>query len=379
MRILVDSNPIVVGSKTGIGYYAERAVNALAKQGKNHIIGYYFDLLGRQGKELTIPEVQSRKVVFPPAKLISILQRLGSLPPLELFVRDKADIVFYTNYVSLPTIRKVPKALAIYDLGFLDCPQYVQGPNLKYLRRHCPRSIQSADIIITISEFTKQRLLHHFPGLKARVVITPIPPATISSEGIVLSGGVRARGVVDKKYILFVGTIEPRKNVAALVEAYCNLPESVRDKYSLVLAGGKGWKDDEILALIAQKQTEGYSIIQLGYTDDADKRALYHLAACYALPSHYEGFGMPVLEAMQYNTPVLLSDIPVFHEVAGDAAVFVDKDNIASISEGLSRLLRDKVLQQDLVRKGKERLGLYSWEKNASIIESAFTTLLKDR
>jgi alpha-1,3-rhamnosyl/mannosyltransferase len=312
-----------------------------------------------------------RKIRLVPGKLISVCRRLGFQPWLEVFVRQKADSVIFTNYVSLPQLRRRKTALIVYDLGFLDTPDFTQSRNLAYLRRFCSPSIRRADVIITISEFTRQRLKHHFPDLKAKLVVTPIPPMGASLGKSRLNDSLASKGVRERGYILYVGTIEPRKNLATLIEAYAELDPALRSKYSLVLAGGKGWKDEAILAAVAEQQSKGLDVILTGYVSEDEKNSLYANAACFVLPSHYEGFGMPVLEAMQHGIPVLLSDIPVFHEVADDAAVYFDKDRVDDIAAALASLLRDPARQKSLAGKGKARLGAFSWQENAAKVYQA--------
>ncbi len=365
--------------KTGIGYYVDLLVRALGLSEKITLEGYFFDFMNSNRK--TAPKISNvlfRKLWLVPGKILSVTRRLGFQPPLELFTSTKdCNVVFYTNYVSLPTLRKRKKALAVYDLGFLDCPEFMGPVNLSYLQRFCPPSIMSADLIVTISEFTKQQLRRHFPGLQADIVVTPIPPLELDVQNDrALPKRLRDMGIQKNGYILYLGTIEPRKNIKRLVEAYAELPEAIRAKYALVLAGGKGWKDEEIMEVIRQKQAEGVVILQTGYISDEEKTTLYAHARCFTLLSHYEGFGMPILEAMQHHIPTLVSDIPVFHEVAGAAARYCSKDDTTAITVALDAILTDEQLRQQLVAAGPQQLASFSWERNATAIENAFSQLI---
>lgn len=374
-RILFDANPIADQHKTGVGYYLNSLMSELSKSTRNQYVGYYFNFLRKKTKSFSGQDYQA--ITLLPGKILSLTRRLGFQPPLELFTSTKqSDIVFYTNYVSLPTLRKRKKVLAVYDLGFLDCPEFMQPVNLSYLQRFCPPSIMSADLIITISEFTKQQLHQHFPDMQADIVVTPIPPMTPRTQGTAaLSSRLAALGIQPNGYILYLGTIEPRKNIKRLVEAYAELPRAIRARYALVLAGGKGWKDEEIIKIIRQKQAEGLAIIQTGYISDDEKTALYAHARCFTLLSHYEGFGMPALEAMQHGLPILLSDIPVFHEVAGKAAHYCDKDETTAIKTALETILTDEQMRTRLISAGTQQLASFSWEHNAALVEDAFSRL----
>ncbi len=360
--------------KTGVGYYVARLTESLqaAHADELELTGYYFNFLNRRGDKVPAgSRLKFHKIWLVPGKLLAVCRRLGFQPWLELFVRPRADVVFFTNYVSLPQLRRRKTALAIYDLSFLDAPEFAQERNLKYLKRFCPPSIRSADVIITISEFTRSRLEYHFPDLKADIVVTLIPPAEEAIPKTELSQTLLDKGVKDGSYLLYVGTIEPRKNLEKLVEAYGLLDQSLRDKFALVLAGGKGWKDEGILTAVAKGQAKGQKIILTGYVSDAEKDALYQHAACFVLPSHYEGFGMPVLEAMRQGAPTALSDIPVFHEVAGTASVYFDKDDAADMAQKLASVLEDESLRKSLSEKGEARLKVFSWQENAAKVYQA--------
>lgn len=378
LKVLFEAGPMVDIKKTGVGYYVQHLITSLGKNyGKDiDLTGYYFDFLGRNRKRTPdIPNVSFIKIQYTPGKLLSLYRRFRLQPPLELFVRKEAGLIFHTNYVSLPSLRKRKTALAVYDLSFLDHPEYLGAVNLAYLRRFCPPSIRRADIIVTISEFTKERLLHHFPDLKAEIVITPIPPAD-GGNATELPPRLIDMGIVPRHFILYLGTVEPRKNLQNLVKAYALLPEKVRAEYSLVIAGGRGWKDEGILSEIKARQAEGCNIIQTGYISDEEKSALYSNGACFVLPSHYEGFGMPILEAMQYGLPAAVSDIPVFHEVAGKAAVYFDKDQPADIASKVAGLLRGPKLQRQLIAEASRQLTLFSWQKNTEAVYAAMNKVL---
>jgi glycosyltransferase involved in cell wall biosynthesis len=379
VSVVFEASPMVDNQKTGVGYYVDRLMRAMSENESQAIRldGFFFDFFGRRGKKApALPRVRFHKIRFSPGKLLSACRRLGFQPPLEFFIPRGSDVVLFTNYVSLPLLRRRKTALVVYDLGYLDHPEYIQPKNLAYLQRFCSRSIRTADLIVTISEYTRQRLLHHFPDLTARIIVTHIPPAPLTPQApSILPPSLAKKGVMHKKYILYVGTVEPRKNIQNLIEAYVHLPAKTRSQYSLVLAGGKGWRDDAILTDIAQKQADGFRIIQTGYVTDVEKVALYENAACFVLPSHYEGFGMPILEALSHGIPTAISNIQVFHEVAADAAVYFDKDNPQDIAETITNLLSNTALQQKLVVAGKKRLATFSWEKNSRIVAEALRNL----
>ncbi len=376
-RILFEATPMVDTKKTGIGYYVDYLIRSLADTNELELEGYYFDFLGRNHKQApAIPHTKFHKISLIPGKLLSVTRRFKWQPPLELFSRSPSDVTLFTNYVSLPTLRNTKVALIVYDLSYLDHPEFTQEKNLAFLNTFCSDSIQKADLIITISEFTKHRIIDRFPNITADIIVTPIPPVPLEED--VHDDSILTRhGIEPHQYILYLGTIEPRKNIEKLVEGYSLLPDDVRDAHPLVLAGGKGWKDESIRATIETYRARGTRIITTGYITDEEKYSLYHNASCYALPSHYEGFGMPILEAMQHNVPVAVSDIPVFHEVAGNAAAYFDKDDVDSISHTLGRILTDTSYRNSLIAAQQAELDKFSWSTNAEIVTDAFKRLTK--
>lgn len=363
-RILFDANPLVNGNKSGVGYYTYNLIQTLADEFPNdlELVGHYFNFLGRRGK-VDLPQapnisyVQSRLI---PGKILSITRRLGFQLPLELFFKRKGDAAIYTNFVCLPSLLGTPRIVAIHDLAFVDMPECVSQKNRAFLQKFVPRSIKSSRLVITISGATKQRIEEVYDIPSEKIFITPIPPGKKLTTNFYPKSVPR-----DSNYILFVSTLEPRKNILNLVKAYVQLPDQVRNQYSLVLAGGEGWDMDETLTYIKQLQEAGYHIIMTGYVSDRERAALYENASLFVMPSHYEGFGMPLLEAMDYAIPVAASDIPVFREVAGKAALFFDKDDVSSISKSLKMLLEDQAVRTSLIHAGKDRLRLYDWRSVA--------------
>ena len=167
-------------------------------------------------------------------------------------------------------------------------------------------------------------------------------------------------------YILFVGNLEPRKNLTSLIQAYTALPKSITDKYALLIVGAKGWLNNEIFDSILRARLEGYRILRPeGYVEDEDTPPIYSGASLLAYPSHYEGFGLPILEAMACGVPVIAGNNSSMPEVGGSAAKYVDSESIKEITTMMETVLKDKKLRETMTRKGFERTNEYSWEKSA--------------
>lgn len=371
-KILFDAGPPTDANKTGVGYYVEQLFTSLSQYHSNELdlYGYYFSFLGR-GNAKSSKYFKLRRIRLLPGKLLNISRRLGFQPYLELLVPSKYDAVVFTNYVMLPTYRKMKKIVVVYDLCYLDHPEFLQNANLAFLNKFALKSIQNADSIITISNFTKDRILHHYPALTNNIIVTPIPPIEYKLNKTELPERLSAMGIKKHKYILYIGTIEPRKNITNLVKAYSLLDKSLAASYSLVLAGGKGWKDGEILLEIENQKALGLDIVLTGRVSENEKSALYNNAKCLVQPSHYEGFGMPILEAMQNGLPVAVSNIPVFHEVAGNASIYFDQNNPQDIASKISSLLIDKSLVTSLKHSSVDKLSSMSWKDNADKVFDA--------
>ncbi len=220
------------------------------------------------------------------------------------------------------------------------------------------RAVQNACHLCTVSDATKRDLLARYPFI-APENVTPIfagPLVTAPSLG-----------VPDGRTILCAATLCPRKNQRRLILAYASLTQELRSRYKLVLIGGRGWDDAEILQLA--KSTPG--VTWKGYVTDDEYAELLSTCAVFAFPSLYEGFGLPVLDALQRGIPVLTSQRGSLTEVAGDAAVFVDPEDVSSIAEGLGRLLTDAGLRSLLRQRGPIQAGQFSWERTADLFLSA--------
>lgn len=381
-KIFLEAGPMVNHYKSGVGYYVEGLIRSIAAENRGNfdLSAFYFNFLGLNKQTVNdIKDISFHRIWIVPGKIISLCRKFGFQPFFELFTLTKTDMVFFTNYVALPLLRRKTKiGLIVYDMSFLDAKEYVQEKNLKHLKKFAPKSILTADLIVTISEFTKSRVLHYYPELRAKIIVTHIPPVSTNRKRTPLPSSLKKIGVKKGKYILYVGTIEPRKNIEGLVKAYAQLNPLELKEYSLVLAGGKGWKDSGILEEIDRQQRKGLKIIKTGYITDTERDSLYQNASCVVLASHYEGFGMPIIEAMQYGIPIAISDIAVFRETAGEAAIYFNKDSVEDISEKISRILRDKKLRSKLINNGFEQLKKYSWKENADKVLVAIKTVLSN-
>lgn len=368
ITILFDGSPLVNGKKSGVGYYTYRLLDALATNYPDELTikVHFFNFLGRK-ENLDLPGhpnityVQSR---IMPGKVLNLARKLGFQLPLELLFKSGGDVALFPNFVGLPSILHVPKIIAVHDLCFEDVPEYVAEGNRRFLQKFVPHSVRSATRIITISRATKRSIIKHYAVPEEKIVITPIPPSSDTSTKEIRSSIMRGHD----DYILFVGTLEPRKNLGSLVKGYVSLPQNIKSRYPLVLAGAKGWQMEETLVQIKKHQANGENIVLTGYVSDNERSWLYKHASVFVLPSHYEGFGMPILEAMQYGTPTVVSNIPVFHEVGANASSYFDENDPISIRDSIKKVLEDKALRSKMIKQGQDQASKYNWSHVAKTV-----------
>ncbi len=262
----------------------------------------------------------------------------------------------------IPPYGPFRSVITVHDLTFLHYPQFLTAESRRYYNDQIGAAVQRADAILCDSEATRRDLIDllHVPEAKATTVhLAPDPKYQPQSNARLAV--ITAHYNLPAEYILFVGTFEPRKNVAGLLTAYVQLPP---DAPMLVLVGNQGWLFEETLRRVNELGlTDRVRFLQDVPADDMP--ALYAGAAVLVLPSHYEGFGFPVLEAFACRTPVVISNRASLPEIAGGAAALCDPDDPASIAQAMQRVLSDTAYSTGLIDKGTTRLKDFSWEKCA--------------
>ena len=282
--------------------------------------------------------------------------------------RDQVDL-FWGPTHRLP--RFLPKSIArvvtIHDLVWKFAPQTMRPLSLWVEKRLMPEAIEMADLVMADSQSTASGIAEVFPQFsdKVRVVHLGVSMPHDPSESAL------SQLNIIKPYFLFVGTIEPRKNLERLLRAFSMIPELLRSQFSLVIAGGVGWGGVNLEKMIRSYRLQ-HSVQLLGYVTDHQLAALYSNARFLAMPSLYEGFGLPLLEAMQYGTPVLTSHAGSMVEVAGDGGILIDPYSVESISAGIQKMLLDDELIKILSIKAMRRAQDFSWDKCAAETMAVF-------
>jgi glycosyltransferase involved in cell wall biosynthesis len=371
VRIAVDARSAVFPQKTGVGYYAWHLLRLLPTvDPSDTYVAWYLNARGLTGgprallRDLTAPNLVERATPIPATWFERLSERFD-LPRVEWFARF--DVLFAPNFVPPPT-RARRLVVTVHDLAFKRFPHTATHGTKSWLAR-LDRALERAARVIAVSESTRRDLLElsHVDPAKIAVVplgvdhtvFRPSDPGAISS--------VRTRFELMGPYLLSLGGIEPRKNLPSLLRAFTRLSSDLR----LVIAGsGVEWNPEgtDLLAESLERLPADVRgrVIRTGYVSEADKVALMSGADAFVYPSLYEGFGLPVLEAMACGTPVVTSNLSSLPEVAGDAAVLVDPADPSSIADGIDRALGDPGLRTRLVREGRERAEGFTWEKTAA-------------
>lgn len=287
--------------------------------------------------------------------------------------------LFHAPDFALPPLRRAPGVVTVHDLSFLAYPAGAVPALRRWLGRAVPESVARAARVLADSEHSRRdlerllgvdpaRVTVLYPGVDAR--FRPL------SDGAELAA-VRARHALPEHFILGLGTLEPRKNFDGLIRAFDRLAP-MRPELQLVIAGGPGWLAEPIHAARAASSAAD-RVRMIGFVPDADLPALYSLAEVFAFPSHYEGFGLPLLEAMACGTPVVAADNSSLPEVAGDAALLVPAEDGAALAAAIARFLDDPGLRAERVARGRARAAGFSWQAAAQRLDAVYAGLLAER
>jgi glycosyltransferase involved in cell wall biosynthesis len=366
MKIGIEAERANTPNPTGVERYATEVIKNLALI--DHVNEYilYFRTKPIEWFTQLPPNFKLRVIPFPKFWTQTRLTFELLLHPVD---------VFFMTIQALPFVHPKNSVITVHDIAYEIYPKAFSGFMLFYLKLTTRWGVWRAKKIITVSESTKHDVER----------IYKIRPEKIESLHLGVDESYKPLGypevqpVLDKyglsfkKYILFVGTIQPRKNLVGLLEAFEKLKKDNHIEEKLVIVGRKGWLWEPIVERIETSPVRD-SIKMMDYTNVEDLPALYNGASLLTLPALYEGFGLPPLEAMACGTPVVVSNLSSMPEVVGDAGVLVDPNSIDSIAQGLLKVLVDPELRAEMSRKGIERAKLFTWkacaEKILNVIET---------
>jgi glycosyltransferase involved in cell wall biosynthesis len=374
LKITIDATPIL-SKPSGVGVYIFHLINSLYKLQQQQYgleIGVSYQpswknwLLNNFSPPENISSYSSLYILPIPVQISS---RLSLIPGSPLFNFEKhiglPDVVHGTNYSVFPC-KDTVKLMTIYDLAFIKHPDYVNS-SVKLYAKRVRQSLQWTDAILTISESSKHDIVKYLHVPPELVYVTPLASRyhiNYLTDDLVDRVDKHTNYDFSRPYLLFVSTIEPRKNVISIISAFNRLKDRNKIPHNLVLIGQKGWNYEPVFQKIESSRWKE-NIHHLDYLSDELVALFYSRADVFVYPSHYEGFGLPVLEAMTLGTPVVTSNISALPEVAGDAALLVDPDNVEELADAILQIIDDSQLRDGLVKKGKDRAKLFCWERTA--------------
>lgn len=384
LKLLVDATALRA-KPSGIGLYIQNLITQLYKLQEREkfqlLISYQPSLKNWLKGNLSTPEnlkdYANIRCLPIPVTVSNLLAKYPN-PLLTYFEKylDAPDIIHGTDHVVYPCNKSL-KVMTITDLTFIKYPEYVNNIVKNYTHR-VKQCLQWTDLIITISQSSKQDIIDYLDVNPEKIKVTYLAsrysPNELNKQDL-----ENLKSTIDydfsQPYLLFVSTIEPRKNITNLIAAFNYLKEKYKIEHKLVLIGQKGWKYEPIFAAIENSPWRE-DIKHLDYLSDQKVALFYQQADVFIYPSIYEGFGLPVLEAMTLGTPVVTANTSSLPEISGNAALMIDPFNPEEIAIAIWNIISSSQLRQDLIVKGQKQAQLFSWEKTAKDTLKAYRSLL---
>ncbi|MEO9531217.1 MAG: glycosyltransferase family 1 protein [Crocinitomicaceae bacterium] len=365
MRIAINTRFLLTSKMEGFGWFTFEVVHRIVKQHPEHEFIFFFD---RKFDERFIFAENVKGVVLnPPARHPILFKIWFDYSVTKALKKYKIDLFFSPDgYLSLKT--KVKQIGVIHDLNFEHYPEDLPNSALKYLKKYFPLFAKKAAHILTVSQYSKDDICETYNISPSKVTVSYngasdlFKPITFSVQEL-----IRSKYTNGESYFVFVGALHARKNVARLFQAFDQFKTATGSKTKLAIVGEKLWNSVDLEssynALNHQKD-----VIFTGHLPIEHLTQIVGAAKALVFPSYFEGFGIPLVEAMRANCPVISGNLTSLPEIAGDAALFVDPFSVDSISEGLQRMDEDENLRTELIEKGKVRGATFSWDKTANII-----------
>ncbi|MEA1937157.1 MAG: glycosyltransferase family 1 protein [Patescibacteria group bacterium] len=371
MTIGIDIRMLTRGTKTGIEEYTVNLLSNMLCLDKN--VKYRLFYNGYRKTELNydwlkLPNVELAQFKIP-NRVLDISSRVLNYPKIDELL--KGVEVFFSPHIFLSSVsQKCKTVTTFHDLSFEKYPEfYSRGKNYWHFSMSPKKQARQADRIIAVSKSTKDDLVSSYDADpdKIEVIYSGVDNELGIENNELGILEVKKKYKLPEKYILYLGTLEPRKNIIGLIKAFELFKKSYKLQaadYKLIIAGSKGWLYKDIFKTVNNSLAKN-DIIFTGFIKDEDKSALYGNAELFVYPSFYEGFGFPPLEAMTYGTPVITSNFSSLPEAVGDAAIMINPYNLDELAEAMRMVLADDKLKEILIQKGFERVKKFNWQKCA--------------
>lgn len=356
-------------AKAGCGFFAENLIHHLAgMDADNHYVLYptfgnhYWDTHSQATCQINAPNFQTglkhssmmdaKKFWQQPAALIE--KKLGDV-----------DILHANNFFCPPKLPRTRLVYTLYDLSFLEHPECTTEHNRIACFEGVLQASLHADLIISISHYSREHFLQVFPHFPAERIVVAHPASRFDAKAT-MQKAHKLRHLHSQQFWLHVGTIEPRKNIKRLLQAYAKLRMQQPETHPLVLAGKQGWMEDDVEQLIKTLNLQNH-VRLLGYVENEELQWLYQHCFCLVYPSLFEGFGLPILEAMSYGAPVITSHVSSIPEVVGEAGLLINPEREDEIVQAMVRVATDDTYRAQIKLSAIEQANLFSWHNTAKI------------
>lgn len=365
MRIALNARHLLVNRLEGVGIVTDEVMRRIATTHPEDQLDYYFD---RKFDPRFIHHSNVKGYTLHPVTRLPILIRYWLDHPVKKHITKQNADVFFSPDGFIPLGMAIPKVSMIHDVAYLRYPEYLQPRISAFYKKWIPRYLAYTDHIITVSEFSKSEIIagYNIQPDKISVVYNGITDSYKPVDET-RKKTVREQYANGKPYFVYLGAIHPRKNILTLVKAFEQFKSSDTSDHQLVLAGRASWRTEEVFKTIAASPWKD-SFHLPGYIATDDATALVGSAEAMIYPSFYEGFGLPLVEAMACGVPVICSNVSSLPEVAGNAALLFDPNDADQLAHHMTTLTQDDALRNELVKRGNERSQYFSWDKAADQI-----------
>jgi glycosyltransferase involved in cell wall biosynthesis len=375
VRVAIDYTP-AIRQGAGIGRYTRGLVDALTDLDREN--QYVLFCAGEMpSREAWPPNFLIRRSVIPSRWLTAGWHKIGLPIPAELLT-GYCDLFHSTDFV-LPPLKRARGIVTIHDLSFIRLPG-CSDPGLRgYLDKSVPKAVRAAHRVLADSWNTRNDLIDLLQVHPDKVSVVPGAVDTIFSpvDDLARLGQARARYQLPDRFIISVGTLEPRKNYPRLISAYARLRRQTGLPHKLVIVGRPGWLYDDIYKSV-RAESVGEQVRFLGFVPDSDLAALYTMADLMVFPSLYEGFGIPPLEAMACGTPVVSSNNSSLPESVGGAALTVSAEDTEAIADAMAQVLEDDRCRARMIELGRQQAAKFTWHAAARSLLAAYSQTLDE-
>lgn len=365
MRIAVNTRFLLPDNLEGYGYFLYESLRRITENHPEHDFIFIFD---RPFDRRFVFKSNVTAVVTGPPARHPVLWKLWYDISLPRIIRKyKADLVLHCDgFCSLAT--DVPQCMVVHDLAYIHYPSFIPRSHVLYMKRYMPKFLQKASSIATVSSFSKADIMRQYGIPESRIqVVYSAAKKSFRAVSLEEKEKIKERYTGGREYFLYTGAIHPRKNLLNLLKAFSVFKKKQNSNLKLVIAGRLAWKYSVFVESLKTYKYR-HDVIVTGYLPEEELTALTASAYAMVYPSLWEGFGVPVLEAMRCGVPVITSKNSPMEEIAGDAALFADPEQFHDIAEKMMQVYKDEKLRQELIDKGKDIEPAYSWDRTAELL-----------